>query len=930
MMGDPATAEYLRLVDHLVWMPNVSALRESVKAMPGLDAAGLDGAFATRLTELRDQGRDAEAELTGFVRELIAADAGTRSGLPASDSDLPAAGLTVHDLGELAAAADPYIRAGAARELGDHARALDELNASAETLERQGLSSFLARCLLLRGRVHEDLGRFEQGMADYEAAAGCAREVGDRPMLFMALNSEAASFLKRGLARESYRRFRGILRMVERWGAPQLVASTHNNLGNALLGLGRPAEAQIEFGKALRQKMNSADKRGEVIAFLGMGDALRDLGRPDEAMTWYGMALIPALEAGDVPGVVMYASRASALEEDAGDPDDVEELERTLDLAERTGHGPEADLLAMILARRYTARGDRGRALDLLGGRLAGRDLEVGQIRLHTEYCRLLAEAPGGYTEAVRMLHAAGEMLERELQATLLDARRAEIIGAHIAHYSLRIELLCDPRAASVAGREPPLVEAFELHEATKSRSFLSGLAGLAVEPPAGVPSDLAARESELLALERSYQEGEVPSEEYRIQRLGEIREDLLNVWNRMEATAPAYVRFRTARPVRFAEMQEWIENEGVAGPVFVSFFCDDTTTTAFALSGGDVQPEVCRFPIGRPEWEQVVRGLHRTFNGAPSEFPPHPPIAGNRPFARSLDFLYRAGVSVADFLASFTGARPLCIAPHGPLHLIPFHALRTSGDAFLASLVDIVYTPSLSTSAWTLSRGVTHAPSRPSVLVAGVSAAEDADPASFEEDALIFDPTRFELDCRLGAERATPQRILDELPRHPIVHLSCHGFFDPDDALESGLLLADGRRRPPRDPWAIPLLERSRFVLRARDVLPSRIPGSLITLNACSSGLQGQRNAGDEFEGFSRAFLMAGASALVLTLWNVHTHSSREFLARFYRHWLDPGEPLAKWQALSAVQREFLESDSEVHRHPYHWAPFTLTGDWR
>jgi len=81
--------------------------------------------------------------------------------------------------------------------------------------------------------------------------------------------------------------------------------------------------------------------------------------------------------------------------------------------------------------------------------------------------------------------------------------------------------------------------------------------------------------------------------------------------------------------------------------------------------------------------------------------------------------------------------------------------------------------------------------------------------------------------------------------------------------------------------------------------------------------------------DGFSRAILSAGASTALLAMWNVDQESSREFFRTFYRQYRLHGRG-AKWRALHAAQREFLHSAREAWRHPYHWAPYFMIGDWR
>jgi CHAT domain-containing protein len=115
--------------------------------------------------------------------------------------------------------------------------------------------------------------------------------------------------------------------------------------------------------------------------------------------------------------------------------------------------------------------------------------------------------------------------------------------------------------------------------------------------------------------------------------------------------------------------------------------------------------------------------------------------------------------------------------------------------------------------------------------------------------------------------------------------------------------------------------------VLNARELLDDNFATDLIALRACSTGLSAPRERGDELDGLSRALLYAGARALIASLWNVDQESSQALFARFYHHW---NGGLEKWRALALAQREMLTGDDPARRHPYHWAPLILVGDWR
>jgi CHAT domain-containing protein len=185
-------------------------------------------------------------------------------------------------------------------------------------------------------------------------------------------------------------------------------------------------------------------------------------------------------------------------------------------------------------------------------------------------------------------------------------------------------------------------------------------------------------------------------------------------------------------------------------------------------------------------------------------------------------------------------------------------------------------------------------------------------------------------MTAAFGVQQATRESVLSSLARKAVVHLSCHGFFDSRNSLNSGLVFSNGTTKAPRDLHDVPFLDRHNFLVTARDLMSAFLSADLVTLSACSSGLQTARNAGDEMEGFTRSLLAAGAATSLLAMWNVDQASSHGLLANFYVQVATQGNVSAKWHALRAAQLAYIESDDENLRHPYHWAPFVLIGDWR
>jgi len=66
--------------------------------------------------------------------------------------------------------------------------------------------------------------------------------------------------------------------------------------------------------------------------------------------------------------------------------------------------------------------------------------------------------------------------------------------------------------------------------------------------------------------------------------------------------------------------------------------------------------------------------------------------------------------------------------------------------------------------------------------------------------------------------------------------------------------------------------------------VFELNINASLVTLSACETGL-GNISQGDELVGLSRAFLFAGASSVIVSLWAVADYPTSLLMVNFYRY---------------------------------------------
>lgn len=113
--------------------------------------------------------------------------------------------------------------------------------------------------------------------------------------------------------------------------------------------------------------------------------------------------------------------------------------------------------------------------------------------------------------------------------------------------------------------------------------------------------------------------------------------------------------------------------------------------------------------------------------------------------------------------------------------------------------------------------------------------------------------------------------------------------------------------------------------ILTALEVTGLNLQGTqLVVLSACETG-RGELAAGEGVYGLRRALVLAGSQSQVISLWKVDDTATQEWMVAYYSRLLD-GVPRA--QALRDTQRAFLEHPD--YSHPYYWAAFIGSGDWR
>lgn len=205
----------------------------------------------------------------------------------------------------------------------------------------------------------------------------------------------------------------------------------------------------------------------------------------------------------------------------------------------------------------------------------------------------------------------------------------------------------------------------------------------------------------------------------------------------------------------------------------------------------------------------------------------------------------------------------------------------------------------------------------------------------------------------KLTGDMASEEAFKMAAPGRQILHLATHGFFIEGDCpsaskprdkqresgwdvssitpvigenplLLSGLALAGANNREAAKP------NEEDGILTAEEVAALDLSGSeWVVLSACDTGV-GKIKAGEGIFGLRRAFRQAGAQTLITSLWPVEDEAAQKWMQALYKARFSEGLGTAE-----SVRKAYLDVLQELRKkkdstHPFYWAGFAASGDWR
>jgi tetratricopeptide (TPR) repeat protein len=786
-----------------------------------------------------------------------------------------------------------------------------------------------------RGGCYEYMGLYEEALVAYAAAEWRYRVLGMTERLGEILDNRGAILLLLGRGKEALAAHESAAAIFAAAGLTLSHAKALSNIGEAnrqLADYRRSLEA-FERARRLYDSLGALADKGLLL--IDTAGAYLELNLYAEALTAYQKAHALLRHTG------MVHDRARALWGIGSTliaRSEFEEAETALvEAADLFAAADNAPLLSGVMleqAALQEARGDHGAAVATVSralGLVSGKEWSVQRVYAHLRLADLLlpdaAEAESHLLEASRLAerlalpHLRYRLNERlgslrrlqgrdEEARVLLESAVDEIerLRGTVAHETMRASFLRDKTTAYeellklhlARGGERGSHSAFSIAERAKSRALVDLLTG--VVQGSATPADEAV-------------EG----------RIRDLQSDLNVTYTRMLGGTEGDGHGMPVPDLRgrAIELEREIDQLRLRASATSDLFAppavsdslehppSDVTLLAYHLVGDEIVAflqgqggiRVVRNTGSVATVERLVQQLDVQWDrlGAGREFAERHMTLLERLTQRVLTSLYGELIESLEPLLKESvdptsdrtvASRKLVIVPHGLLHRVPFHALF-DGGSYLLERFEISYSPSAKVYSLCQKR-------RPrgfdKALVVGV--ADPSIPAVAEEtQAVVRHLSAAEL---LRDQQATVEALRSKVPGCGVLHLACHGMFRVDNPMFSSLKVGDG--------W-----------LAASDVIRLDLAGALVTLSACESG-RNEVFAGDELMGLTRAFLGAGATTLVASLWLVQDETTAELMENWYEHL---SEGCGRATALRNAQLTL----KDKYPHPYYWAPFVLIG---
>jgi CHAT domain-containing protein/uncharacterized protein HemY len=647
-------------------------------------------------------------------------------------------------------------------------------------------------------------------------------------------------------------------------------AATLLEVGRCYLELGRHGDAlgHLEEALAIYRELENPRLEADVLTALGRLRATQ--GDEQAALLSFERAIELKTSVGDIRGRAFIFDEVGSLHQRLGNHD--EALRGFREAAERSRQADDPLFESLALFHASMAHRDAGR----------------------------LDEAMATVSESISL----AETMRAKVASHGL---RTSFLASVHERYSFYVDLLIELHRARPGEGLDAL--AFQAAERVRARTLRESLQEAAAGIRAGIEPELRERERELrrrlneLAIEREL----LPEESGRErERLRSEIDAISNDYDRLQATirtrSPRYAALTEPEAATLTEVQSLLDDETLLAAYHLG------RERSFVWSVTRDAHAVHELPAG-----EAIEALAREAY-----------LSLKSPGAPAGDASSRLSRVLLEPLAENIERR-LVVVADGALNYVSFGALddpRAGGEPLIHA-VEVVRLPSASLARTLRAQRSGREPTRWAAIAADPAYGSPKVsgfslpglPQSRREAtqiAALAPPGSVDVVTGFDANREWVERT--DFRGFRFLHFAAHGIVNDERPELSGIALAL-------------VDEKGATVdgfLRLHDIYNLDLPVELVVLSACETGL-GKEVKGEGLIGLARAFMYAGAPAVIASSWKVDDAATAALMTELYRG-LYAGKPPA------AALREAQAAMSKIprFRHPYYWAAFELQGDWR
>ncbi|HKI09433.1 MAG TPA: CHAT domain-containing tetratricopeptide repeat protein [Nitrososphaeraceae archaeon] len=702
-------------------------------------------------------------------------------------------------------------------------------------------------------------------MRDASKECVCHLELGSLLNEELSYYSEALSHLERALE------------LAKEIGDSKLETQCNFNLGLLYDNLRNHKEALVYLERAKEGAKIWQNELFESKCYSNLGLVNNHLENYDKALMYFEKAADMKKRLYDKRGEqVCYSGMGWAQYRKKDYDSGLNHYEHALDLAREIGDQLSQSDYYGSIGHIYTDKRDWDKALayfekareypEKLGDLNRMLQSNYGFARVYNESCNY--GFARGYNES-KNLELAKSYLSRAIDLY-------EFLGKRLSQNALQQQFFANDRSKMYTSmiydcwNLQERSECFEYIERSKSKSFIDMLSSKDIHPSVSITEKLAG----LLQEEQKYldkkQQMERTFYQEKFRDTETISTRLDEIYREIEKIDPMYVSLRKSKYPTVEQIHAMMDER--SNPLIVEYFVTSDDLFIFAISPSEMIAK--KVPLTYNRLSDYVENYER-------EVMYHQMFEGMGDTWQGL-----SAYLIEPIIDLLGGKKLIYFVPHSLIHYLPLHALNVNGAPLIHDH-PVIYSPSTSVLQYLRNR-----PKKGLKTCAsfGVEFLEEA-----KQVASIFN-----VNPKLEVSK---DEVLESL-NYDILHFACHGYYDHFDPLSSGLVLGHGQK------------------LTAREILNQKLSCELTTLSACMTGVN-SLSRGDELIGLTRAFLYAGASSLIVSLWMVNDRSTTDLMIDFYKLLKDGKDKATAWQC---AQKNIMKK--EEYSHPYYWAPFILIGD--